>query len=1837
LNLKKAGWLWIVKKINPTSLDHLPPAVPVLNQSLSLVFPPSVGYGRLVKFPPIVIRTGCLMLISLFAACLASAAEKSIRLRNEQIVVTSNGASAARANAANPLNGLFLIQFVATPTPTQRQELASAGVDLLSYVPDDAFIVAANNVAPGQLRAKPYVRWVGPLRAEHKIHSRIANELLSPKNRGDVELNVSVLLAPRARPNEAALARGHFSRVWGQTELREGTILRGAIPAARLQQLAESSAVLWIEPAPRMKLQDEIATKIVAGDDGQTATLATVHQLGFTGAGVTVAVADSGLDSGDTNSMHPDIAGRVTALFHYGVSDAADEHSHGTHCAGIIAGNGATGEVDEDGYLYGLGVAPGANLIGQRLFDGLGQYTYDQASFEKLTRDAKLAGADVASNSWGDDTQGRYDLSAMEFDALVRDAVSDAFAAGDQPYIIEFSAGNAGPGGQTIGSPAVAKNVIATGAAQNSRPDLLVYADGPDAMADFSSRGPCEDGRIKPDLTAPGTWIASLRSIYADDNNAWGSISDNYLYQGGTSQAGPHVSGAAAVFVQYWRQLNTNATPSPALVKAALINSATDMDETAIGLIEFDEDEEPIGGGFPQEANPVPNMNEGWGRLDLPNLIGSTKNYQFVDQSVLLTNDQYFEQRILIANADEPLKITLAYTDVPGSPVTIPALVNDLDLEVFAPDGRVYRGNQFHLGESIPDAPDFDQINNVEAVHLSTPVAGEYIVRIRVRNVPMDARRETAAVDQDFALVISGRFAPPGTGIVTFDRPVYTAPSTIKLRLVDYDLAGQPTATLILRSTTEPNGENLTLFASGTSGLFTGAVATATGSATSDGVLQIQHSDIITAVYQDSAPPVQRLFTAQADLQPPIISGVFTTNRFGKAQVNWTTDEPARSLLIYGVTPSLGSVQTNSLLRTNHSAIAEGQVSGQTNYFLLVCSDEAGNVTTNNNAGSLFSYVVPFAPPILMVDGYYGDLFLQLPVQNYTDPLDELGLAYDVWDVETLGPPTAADLQTYRVVLWRIAEFSTATPTGLTFAEQAAIREYLNSGGALFMASMELISRLGPSSSFVRDVLRVSDFVEDATVTTVSEVPNDPIGAELALDLDYTEYNYLGVLELNFSDTIKPGAGAEGILTDFDTEEFVGLRYPRVGVDSPGRLVFLSFPFDTVPMDAPAPDNRTELLRRILLFLAPGLNGQGSVTFNQSAYTTPGQAIVEVADSDLEGLGQISINLTSTTQPSAVSLNLQETIRRGVFRGTFAIVPTSTGAMPELRAVPGDVIQAAYFDASTSLMRIASAAVENTPPEITAITVERGYVEAIVYWETDELADSKIEFGESTLLGRTAQDATPTFSHAVALPQLEPARTYYFQIVSKDRAGNVTVDDNDGAFHTFTTLQPRLPPWTDNLESGRTNWTVYTVDESERGWELGVPGIVSPPAYSPTNAWGSNLKGEFASAIESYLISPAIQLTGGNVATLKFAHAYDFIETSDADIFHAGEVLLLTDNALAPISLGVFYDDAEDWNEVEINLTPYLGKIVYIAWHYFLFSLDSAPRMGWLVDDVSITVSNAPIGMLVVSNNLWQSSFVLSGPSGGPGVGRWTAITNAAPGQYVIQYGAVPWFQTPPPQTNTLAAGGTINFIGNYTFADANANGIPDAYEMEKFGVIDPLRSGNTDTDLDGLSDWAEFIAGTDPLNPPPSFQLRAQPLAANLIQLSWPAATNYSYRVHASSNAVAWLPQGNWFAASGTNGTYTLATTTNGPAKFFRVEAAAPASPFSATFKVATTLLPNGQVRLDWPGAPGHGYRVLSSTNMVNWTPFSNWIRATGYAVNFTLPAPANAAPNFFRVQAEP
>jgi hypothetical protein len=1678
---------------------------------------------------------GCLLLALLWPGPLS--AQRAIRLRNETIPTSAGAQSSVTpiADKAGPVSGLFLVQLEGAPQSAQRDRLAALGVDVLRYVPDDAFVVRLERADVRLIRSDGFVRWLGPYRPEYKLDARL---------RTNATPFVRVLLSPRVSAPERAGLAARFSPGSAATPSRFGDILEGPVSPTQLTSLARSDAVLWIEPAPRLKLYDEVSSRLVAGDGPPHQSL--MQSLGYDGTGVTVAVADSGLDSGDANAMHPDIQGRVRAVFHYGtpgqLADGADEHSHGTHVAGIIAGNGAVGETDENGFLYGLGVAPGAGLIGQRIFDGAGGYA-PPPSFETLTRDARRAGADIGSNSWGDDTQGHYDLSAMEFDALVRDA--DLLTLGDQPYILEFSAGNAGPGYQTVGSPAVAKNVIATGASQNDRRNLpieefAIYADGPDAMADFSSRGPCADGRIKPDLVAPGSWIASLRSIYANDDYAWWPISNEYLYQGGTSQAGPQVSGAAAVFVQYWRATHGGATPSPALVKAALINSATDLDD---GLT----------------TDVVPNADEGWGRVNLPALIGSPRDYDFTDQTTRLTNGGVFEKRLLVGSSAEPLKITLSYTDVPGLPAAAVALVNDLDLEVISPTGESFRGNRFVDGESTPDAPLPDAINNVEAVHLSAPVPGEYLIRVRGGRVVEDACVDSAPIDQDFALVVSGAFGTPGEGLVTFDRNVYRAPDELRLTLVDYDLASQSTATLQFRSGTEPLGEALTLRASGSRGVFTGMVATATGLASADGIVQIAHGDVIDVIYADASPPANRVFSALADLQPPVISGLQATNAFGQLTVSWYTDEDAGGELRYGF-PTPSSALTHRALDTYQEfAIPNLAPDAVVNYF-VVAQDEAGNRATNDNAGRWFTATNAQPPAILLVDSYtdYGGLIVAPPLSGYTDALSALGSSYDVFDARTGDLPTLVQLQSYRCLIWRMDELIAPDPTLV-----GTVARYVTNGGSLFIASMEAITRLGEAgeAGFVTNILQVHTHTADQPVNDIAGYPGDPVGLGLDTALDYeTSYAELLVL-LSFggitdpSDWITPTTGAAPVL--LAGGQIVGVRAPKTGVDLPGRVVYLSFPLDAVPLGPAVGNDRAGLLRNVLSFLTP-TPGVSTVTLDSDVYSVPDRAVMEVEDADLGGQGSVAVTVRSPQHAAELTVTLLETSRAGLFRGQVVLAPTNSSTPGVYLVNPGDQVQVDYQDASAGQTHSVTAAIETNAPVITDVFIDPGYLEAVVTWTTSEAADSLAQYGESPVNlpdNFTAFDPLYTLDHGLFLSGLKPNTTYYLRVTSRDRAGNTATDDQAGRFYTFTTLQPLTPPWIDDLETNSLDWSVITAEESESEWTRGTPGG-GEAAHSGTNCWGSNLGGGTVGSMESYLISPGILLTGGNRATLSFWHNYDFLAQGEFD-FQLAAVEIITNLSTAPVVLYQMPEDASGgWEEFQFDLTPYLGQVVYLVWYHFLFSMEAPAQPGWRVDDVSVTVETLVPGTIQVTNNLSQTVFALTGPSGRTGRGLWLEITNAAPGGYTIEYGDVPFYATPAPQTANLLAGDTIRFVGHYTFADANTNGMSDSWETNYFHEVSPSRTSATDTDNDGAADYAEFMAGTDPTNDLNHLRLDPPQVQPNGdLLFTWASSRGRSYRLQWSPDLRDWTPGSEWIRATTTATSLQIQPPRPGPHAFFRLE----------------------------------------------------------------------------------
>ena len=1722
---------------------------------------------------------------------------KSIRLRNEIIETdsaTNHAVMAAAQHAKIAASGLFLVQFNGPLAPARRAALRLAGVELVKYVPDDAFIAKFNNVSPASVGALSYVIWVGPYQPKDKIHPRLAlaAQLAAQTNE---TVSINVLLSPSATAAEIADVRGHLLLVDHESRLRQGIIVRGELLPGQLDTLAQSSAVLWIEHAPKRKLVDEAASKLVGGDDGNVATPTVTEQLGFDGTGVTVCVADTGLDSGDTNTMHPDMRGRVTGFQYYGaLTDGSDGYGHGTHCAGIVAGNAATGETDPDtGAFYGLGVASGASLFVERIFDADANEVSPFSSDETLTHDAVRRGVKIGSNSWGNDVQGEYDTDCAQFDELVRDAAADT--AGDQPYILEFSAGNAGPDTQTIDSPACAKNVIATGASENVPGTLAMtyglYADGPDTMCDFSSRGPCADGRFKPDLVAPGSWIASAASSAAPNEAsiAWSAIDNYYVYMGGTSMSGPHAAGAAAVFVQYYQNTHTNAVPSPALVKAALINSANELDEANGG------------------PGPVPNNDEGWGRITLTNIIvtnfdSAPRYYQYLDQTVLLTNSQVYSQHIFVQGSDQPLKVTMAYTDVPGFPGALPALVNDLDLEVVGPDGTLYRGNQFGAGQSVPNAPSPDTLNNVEGVFLAQPTPGSYLVRVRASKVVQDAIASTPAIDQDFALVTSGNLTRPGVGIILLDQPSYTAPGIMQLEVLDAARAASNTVSVLVTNLTAHGSVSTLLQALGNYGAFTGAVATVTGTAGAEQI-QIANGDNLEADYFDSTD-TRRIATAVADLVPPTISAVTATTDLGVLTITWQTSEPANSIVCYGTNISdLNLAVTNAALVTSHIVKLTRLIPGKTYYFLVSSTDAASNTATNNNSGAFYAFIGLATPTVLLVDAYdtvaeEANGATVIPDSAYTNVLAAAGVSYGFWKVNARGYPQLADLQPFPVVIWRLTDDEvnygvdadglpdpTATNNTLNAQQQFMIQTYLNGGGSFFMASMGILTQLG-DASFARNVLQVAGFIQNPDPPAPDPTGDEDFGVPAILGapasvangvnvtLDYSSYpsfddGFGDVYGPDFSDTFTPAADATAITFESVSGKPCGMSYPDIGVDSPGRVVFMSFPFDAIPTNGTSPNNAVALLQNIINFLAPGVNGVGVVLLDDTVYTTNAVVTVEVGDSDLAGTGQTTASFMASSRTNRILVTLHETTHPGLFKGFITLVSGSAGTN-QLAVQNGDTITATYFDSSNNSNVTATATVDTGPPVISQVMATTDYANAKVTWLTSKPANSSVQYSESPLPDRSAYLSALVTNHAVTVSGLSANRTYYYQVVSRDQAGNTTVNDNNGNLFVFQTLKAPTPPWFDNLESGAPGWTVVPdpVNGSDLNWTLGTPnnGLVTS-AYSGTNAWGGDLNGDqnFTLA-SSFLYAPVIDLSGLKSATLSFWDIYDFSRQPFAGFYEEDGGVFVSTNSSIPPSLNLplvvdFADNVADtWQQEILDLTPWVGRTIQVVFYYQAYPFGDT-IYGWTLDDISIT-GVAAGGTIRITKNLGQGTYSLFSvsPIGlvpiQSGVAPSITFSNLATGQYVVQFGDVPYYQTPAGQTNTLPVGGALNFTGNYTFVDVNHNGISDAWETAYFGSVSTNRTQLTDTDHDGMTDYAEFIAGTDPIDPASRFYFTGETFQDNgLIQMQWTAVTNRLYQVNASSNLLNWVPVTDWLQASNNPTMSYTATNSTVGTYFYRVQ----------------------------------------------------------------------------------
>ena len=650
----------------------------------------------------------------------------------------------------------WIVQFKSHVTETVKAELQKNGAEVYSYLPEDALIVRADFLTVQFLNALTSVQAVIPFEARMKL-SPTLGVMSSLTNETRETFIVSVFNQSERQVIENTI-KGISKNILVQKSAGRNFVItteRGNLTAiAAVEGVENVQAFIQVQPLHVLLDDANEPAPSTPGDYSdingfETGTkvmnFEAAWNMGLTGQNQIVGMADTGLDSGDTKAVHQDFGGAIKSGYAVGMFGKtwADPMGHGTHVAGSVLGRGTA----SGGKLHGGAYA--AQMVVQGMWSPILNNLSVPSNLAGMFNQAYADGARMHTNSWGAASgAGVYEKMAATVDEVM-------FAKGDM--LILFAAGNSGVDmnkdgridANSIGTPGTAKNALTVGASENLVSNGGIQkkiielrdaankwgvapiadtklSDDINGIAMFSSRGPTADGRTKPEIVAPGTNILSVRSQQQGAEVLWGAYNQDYAWSGGTSMATPLAAGAAAVTRQYLIEKKSFATPSAALLKAYLLHTATEMFPGQYG---------EVGAARGQELLTLrPNNDEGYGRVNLDADVSSAGQMLISDSTTGIGTGEV-ETAKLVAPVAGHLVVNLVWTDAPGSVNASKALVNDLDLEVVLPDGKVLAVN--------------DQINNHSFVQADIG-AGEVVIRVKGVNVPMGKSGK-----QPFAIVAS--------------------------------------------------------------------------------------------------------------------------------------------------------------------------------------------------------------------------------------------------------------------------------------------------------------------------------------------------------------------------------------------------------------------------------------------------------------------------------------------------------------------------------------------------------------------------------------------------------------------------------------------------------------------------------------------------------------------------------------------------------------------------------------------------------------------------------------------------------------------------------------------------------------------------------------------------------------------------------------------------------------------------------------------------------------------------------------------------------------------------
>lgn len=573
-----------------------------------------------------------------------------------------------RENTTSELGRLVIIQFNSIPEAQSVARLKKAGIELLEYVPDNAYTVVIRKVPDITLLNSVNARSIIELTPTQKIHPVLSGPNLPEhlvKVAGKVDVSISYPRSIALKDVKQDLARNHFEVL--SDSLSQYEILKVRLAKDSLEQLAALSWLQYIEPIP--------GSVTLLNDKSTSGTRANMLATGLPsgvkldGEGVVIGIGDFSSPYG-----HVDINRRVVS------NSALGNYWHGTHVTGTAAGAGIVNEKYK-------GYAPKAMLITR-----FTRSILDES--EELVRDFGMV---VANHSYGTLSTGDacpgfggYSSYSNLLDRQANDLsyLQNVFAAGNSGTAAACNGFPVGFG-NVHGDYASAKNVISVG--------RTVATEG---ISPASSKGPVQDGRIKPDLVAPGTAIYSAMP------------GDGYDDASGTSMAAPAVTGGAALLYQRYRQLNGQQNPKNALVKALLCNGASDK-----GLA-------------------GPDFSYGFGLMNLFRSVTMIDKGHYLNGTLAYQATKEFQ--ITVPPGTALVKAMLYWNDIAASPLAgRKSLVNNLDLEALRPGGSV-------LLPLVPNpatpgtraVASLDSVNNAEQIVIENPDAGTYTLKVKGTKVP---------------------------------------------------------------------------------------------------------------------------------------------------------------------------------------------------------------------------------------------------------------------------------------------------------------------------------------------------------------------------------------------------------------------------------------------------------------------------------------------------------------------------------------------------------------------------------------------------------------------------------------------------------------------------------------------------------------------------------------------------------------------------------------------------------------------------------------------------------------------------------------------------------------------------------------------------------------------------------------------------------------------------------------------------------------------------------------------------------------------------------------------